>query len=180
MTDTTSSSNIDVRSTGCVKWFNNKTGFGFITATSGDKSGQDIFVHHSAIKVGSEQYRYLVQGEYVEFTVSNVDTNSKHEFHAVDVSGINGGRLMCETRQVIRENKVQYKSSAEPKASAPVKAEAKEDVPVKKPRGRPPKSNVVGDNSEKAEWTQVKRMYTKKSASASASASAPASAPVAK
>ena len=164
MTDTTSSSNIDVRSTGCVKWFNNKTGFGFITATNGDKSGQDIFVHHSAIKVSSEQYRYLVQGEYVEFTVSNVDTNSKHEFHAVDVSGINGGRLMCETRQVIRENKVQYKS-AEPKVSATVMAESKdEDIPVKKPRGRPPKPSVAGNSSEKGDWTQVKKMYTKKSA----------------
>jgi len=164
MTDTISSSNIDVRSTGCVKWFNNKTGFGFITATSGDKTGKDIFVHHSAIKVGSEQYRYLVQGEYVEFTVSNVDTNSKHEFHAVDVSGINGGRLMCETRQVIRETKVQYKSSSvAPKVSIPVKAETKEDMPVKKPRGRPPKSNVAGDSSEKAEWMQVKKLYTKKS-----------------
>ena len=174
MTDTTSSSNIDVRATGCVKWFNNKTGFGFITATSGDKSGQDIFVHHSAIKVGSEQYRYLVQGEYVEFTVSNVDTNSNHEFHAVDVSGINGGRLMCETRQVIRENKVQYKSSSvAPKETAPVKAEPKADIPVKKPRGRPPKSNAVGNSMEKkGEWTQVKNMYTKKTATSSATSSA--------
>jgi cold shock CspA family protein len=90
-----------------VKWFNNKTGFGFITALSdseGVKEGSDVFVHHSAIKVAQEQYRYLSQGEYLEFVLSkivnaNADaSSSKHEFQAVDVSGIKGGKLICETR----------------------------------------------------------------------------------
>ena len=31
---------------------------------------QDVFVHHSALTVGEEQYKYLVQGEYVEFEVT--------------------------------------------------------------------------------------------------------------
>jgi cold shock CspA family protein len=35
------------RFTGRVKWFNNKAGYGFITATDGPNSGTDIFVHHS-------------------------------------------------------------------------------------------------------------------------------------
>jgi cold shock CspA family protein len=48
--------------TGRVKWFNNKAGYGFITVTDGPKSGSDVFVHHSSIKVVSEQYKYLVQG----------------------------------------------------------------------------------------------------------------------
>lgn len=95
------------RLTGRVKWFNNKTGFGFITALSdseGVKEGSDVFVHHSAIKVAQEQYRYLSQGEYLEFVLSkivnaNADaSSSKHEFQAVDVSGIKGGKLICETR----------------------------------------------------------------------------------
>ena len=93
------------RLTGRVKWFNNKTGFGFITAltdSEGVKEGSDVFVHHSAVKVSQEQYRYLVQGEYVEFVLSklvNSDaTASKHEFQAVDVSGVKGGKLICETR----------------------------------------------------------------------------------
>jgi cold shock CspA family protein len=89
------------RLTGRVKWFNNKTGFGFITAlgdSEGVKNGSDVFVHHSTIKVAQEQYRYLVQGEYVEFVLSKTSESSKHEFQAVDVSGVKGGKLICETR----------------------------------------------------------------------------------
>jgi len=50
------------RLVGRVKWFNNKAGYGFITVTDGDRAGRDIFVHHSDVVVGSEQYKYLVQG----------------------------------------------------------------------------------------------------------------------
>ena len=57
---------------GCVKWFNNKAGYGFITVTDGSKAGSDIFVHHSSIQIDTEQYKYLVQGEYVEFSLSAV------------------------------------------------------------------------------------------------------------
>ena len=32
------------RTNGRVKWFNNKSGFGFITLCDGDHAGQDIFV----------------------------------------------------------------------------------------------------------------------------------------
>ena len=54
---------------GRVKWFNNTAGYGFITVTDGEKSGTDIFVHHSSIVVQTEQYKYLVQGEYVAFEI---------------------------------------------------------------------------------------------------------------
>jgi len=104
--DSTSGSGLKL--TGRVKWFNNKTGFGFITAltdSEGIKEGSDVFVHHSAVKVSQEQYRYLVQGEYVEFVLSKLTASSaadasasKHEFQAVDVSGVKGGKLICETR----------------------------------------------------------------------------------
>ena len=97
-----SSSSSSTRLTGRVKWFNNKTGFGFITAlgdSEGVKEGSDVFVHHSTIKVAQEQYRYLVQGEYVEFVLSKIaDASNKHEFQAADVSGVKGGKLICETR----------------------------------------------------------------------------------
>ena len=71
---------------GQVKWFNNKSGFGFITVMNGDHNGKDIFVHHSDLLVGEEQYRYLVTGEYVEFKLSELsddnmkDKDDKHKF----------------------------------------------------------------------------------------------------
>ena len=84
---------------GQVKWFNNKAGYGFITVSSGENKGKDIFIHYSAIRVVNSQYKYLVQGEYVEFGLVK-STSPEHEFQAVDISGINGGSLMCETRNV--------------------------------------------------------------------------------
>ena len=87
----------DERVKGCVKWFNNKQGYGFINITTGEKQGTDLFVHHSAIQVGKEQYKYLVQGEYVQFTLNKADQAS-HEWQAGDVRGLDNGKLMCETR----------------------------------------------------------------------------------
>ena len=85
------------RSVGKVKWFNNKAGYGFITASEGDFAGKDIFVHYSTINVSNPQYKYLVQGEYVEFDLVK-SQNESHEFQAMNVSGIKGGSIMCETR----------------------------------------------------------------------------------
>lgn len=97
-----------VRLTGRVKWFNNKTGFGFISVVGGNdehKDASEIFVHHSAVKVSQEQYRYLVEGEYVEFSV--VETESGvHKFQAGDVRGVKGGMLFCETRHEHRGTNV--------------------------------------------------------------------------
>jgi cold shock CspA family protein len=98
------------RFTGRVKWFNNKAGYGFVTVTDGFKSGSDVFVHHSSIRVDSEQYKYLVQGEYIEFSLSDTKTND-HEYQAGDVSGIKGGKLMCETRRDSRSARTQYRGS---------------------------------------------------------------------
>jgi CspA family cold shock protein len=113
------------RFTGRVKWFNNKAGYGFITVTDGFKSGSDIFVHHSSINVNSQQYKYLVQGEYIEFTLSNVSSGD-HEFQAVDVSGIKGGKLMCETRNELRATRSTYKEQSQPKEEVKMEDSFKE------------------------------------------------------
>jgi CspA family cold shock protein len=98
-----------LRVTGRVKWFNNKAGYGFISVET--QSGvRDVFVHHSAINVNQEQYKYLVQGEYVEFECSRVE-DSQHEWQASTVRGLNGGKLMCETRRDIRESRVNHARS---------------------------------------------------------------------
>ncbi|MEK7404084.1 MAG: cold shock domain-containing protein [Acidobacteriota bacterium] len=48
---------------GLVKWFNAAKGYGFIQRAS----GEDVFVHYSAIEMGG--YRTLDNGIEVEFEV---------------------------------------------------------------------------------------------------------------
>ena len=48
---------------GKVKWFNNQKGYGFITP----ESGNDVFVHYSAIQ--GDGYKTLEEGQEVEFEV---------------------------------------------------------------------------------------------------------------
>ncbi|MED6221021.1 hypothetical protein PIB30_050490 [Stylosanthes scabra] len=68
------------RSTGTVKWFNAQKGFGFIAP---DDGGEDLFVHHSAIR--SDGYRTLSEGQPVEFVVDYGDAGRTK---AVDVSSM--------------------------------------------------------------------------------------------
>lgn len=49
---------------GTVKWFNAEKGYGFITV---DDSGQDVFVHYSAIEMSG--YKVLEEGQHVVFEV---------------------------------------------------------------------------------------------------------------
>ena len=89
------------RLTGTVKWFNNKAGFGFITVCDeGEFCTKDIFVHYSSLRKSTEDdnYKYLVQGEYVEFTLSTA-SKGDHEFQAIDVTGVKGGPIMCVARR---------------------------------------------------------------------------------
>lgn len=98
---------------GRVKWFNNKAGYGFITVSSGEHEGSDVFVHHSAIQVAQEQYRYLVQGEYVDFKLCPVEEGKDHKWQAGTVKGINNGKLMCETRLETRETRMNHNKDDE-------------------------------------------------------------------
>ena len=50
--------------TGKVKWFNEKKGFGFLQR---DDGGKDVFVHHTAIQ--GEGYKTLEEGQEVEFEI---------------------------------------------------------------------------------------------------------------
>jgi cold shock CspA family protein len=96
----TDNQNLLKRLSGMVKWFNNKSGFGFITVCSeGEFNKKDIFVHYSSIRVSNPQYKYLVQGEYVDFTLIQ-PADSKHEYQATDITGIMGGSIMCETQRL--------------------------------------------------------------------------------
>ena len=131
-----------IRSIGSVKWFNNKSGFGFITSSDGEHAGKDIFVHYSAIKVAKNQFRYLVQGEYVEFDLVKAAEDSKHEFQADNISGIKGGSLMCE---------VQF-------ANRPIKTEgspaADEGFVAVQPK-RKPRNVETRDESKKPSYSKI-------------------------
>ena len=80
---------------GRVKWFNKQKGYGFLTVAS-ESGDVDTFVHHSSIKVGDSSFRYLVPGEYVNFTSKPMEDS---KVCASDVTGVNGGKLMCETQR---------------------------------------------------------------------------------
>ena len=132
------------RFVGQVKWFNNKAGYGFITARDGVHAAKDIFVHYSTVNVTNSQYKYLVQGEYVEFAVET-STKDNHEIQAVAVSGIKGGALMCETRRTQRPD------GDAPRSSAPRKYTARRDGDEGESPRRRPVRRVKEDKVEKAE-----------------------------
>ncbi len=67
-----------MREKGTVKWFNAAKGFGFIQR----ESGEDVFVHFSAIQTNG--YRSLDEGAQVEFEV----TRGPKGLQAANVSAI--------------------------------------------------------------------------------------------
>jgi len=126
------------RLTGMVKWFNNKSGFGFITVCGeGDSGGKDIFAHYSSIRVTNSQYKYLVQGEYVDFNLVKSE-NENHEFHAMDITGVMCGPILCETRRAASAAQTDEKkggrhkqgSTSEQQDTAEVASAAEEEAPV--------------------------------------------------
>lgn len=144
---------------GRVKWFNNKAGYGFVTITDGSRSGTDVFVHHSAINVENQQYKYLVQGEYVEFDLIKVESD-KHEWQASRVSGIRGGKLMCETRYELKVARNEYKAtktSDEPTtASEPKMPRQKTTTQSSERKTNAPRARGEGPrDGDKKEWTLV-------------------------
>jgi len=138
--------------TGCVKWFNNKAGYGFISVTE-DGNTQDVFVHHTAIQVGQTQYKYLVQGEYVELTISPTDSD-KHTIQVSTVRGVNGGKLMCETRSETRALREEHRQPAVRQTSKVQRQNHAAPAGVPRAReSRPPQLS----KSDETEWMIVPR-----------------------
>ena len=143
---------------GRVKWFNNKAGYGFITVNDCETNEErDLFVHHSEIRVLQTQYKYLVQGEYVEFTIAPITRENKIDTHATNVRGINGGKLMCETRNEIRtyrsapQQTQAQQTQAQPRQSKPKQVQTKQGQELRRPQL---------DKSDQTEWMVVPRRRT--------------------
>lgn len=94
----TSVSNTDTI-VGQVKWFNNNLNYGFITVlTEGEYNGVDVFVHQTNICPQVSNYRTLSAGEYVSFVLTH-NEGDKHPYQGTNVTGYNGGKLMCDFYQ---------------------------------------------------------------------------------
>ena len=139
------------RRVGQVKWFNNKAGYGFITITDNDVP-KDIFTHYSTIQVTNSQYKYLIQGEYVEFDLVD-STNDSHEVQAVNITGLNRGPLMCETRKV--NQPAQELTTTE---NRPAKKR-----PARKPRQEPVSVDAATTTEADANEPEFKTVVSKKS-----------------
>jgi len=135
---------------GRVKWFNNRAGYGFVTVTSGAHKNDDVFVHHSAIQVSKEQYRYLVQGEYVQFSLCEINNNN-HKWQANNVCGIDSGMLMCETRLLSRDT-----SMTEPQESSKLDRRSSHPSEEENYYTRPRAPRVTTRHTDE-EWSQIKR-----------------------
>jgi cold shock CspA family protein len=134
---------------GNVKWFNNKAGYGFITMGENTGSPQDIFVHYTNISVGSEQYKYLVQGEYVEFDLTPTPEGA-HEFQATNVTGIQGGATLCERRRQSRE------AADEAEDAAPQRLTRQSSAPTRRPPSKRPQKSTPQEVDEEG-FRTVKR-----------------------
>ena len=87
---------------GIVKWFDTKKGFGFIKACDSDV---EYFIHHARLTTDL-QFSTLFDGEYVSFCV--VSENGKQM--ADDVKGISRGPLLCESRKIKKDYRLNKSS----------------------------------------------------------------------
>ena len=76
--------------TGVVKWFNNAKGYGFVVA---ENSGEDIFVHYSAIDM--EGYKTLKAGQSVQFELEE----GPKGVHAVNIKCLDEKNDQAEPQQ---------------------------------------------------------------------------------
>ena len=85
---------------GLVKWF--QGGFGFVTNFD---TQEDVFVHHTSVTTTVDCWKMLYPGEYVYFSVGTMEDGKSQ---AVNVTGVRGGPLRCETLSLLRQERDEY------------------------------------------------------------------------
>jgi CspA family cold shock protein len=53
---------------GIVKWFDARKGYGFITR---DDDSSDVFVHFSVIQTPEDEFKVIYEGDKVEFEITD-------------------------------------------------------------------------------------------------------------
>ena len=84
------STNEDNTSMGCVKWFDTKKGYGFLTNLD---SNEDVFIHYTSIETDDDIYKMLYEGEYVSYESKK---DGQGRLVTDKVTGLKGGKLLCE------------------------------------------------------------------------------------
>jgi cold shock CspA family protein len=79
---------------GVVKWYNMDLRYGFITVLDKNcpNNNIDIFAHKKDITT-KIRYKCLIEGEYVNFNISNTEKGLK----CINITGIDNNNLLCES-----------------------------------------------------------------------------------
>lgn len=151
--------------TGMCKWFNRQSGWGFIALTdsAGDYTGDEIFVHYNALKVptnnGGEPtvFRYLSAGEYVRLQIGKTDDVDR-PWQASTVEGIDGGPLLCQSKDVERSARTVNSTTGESTSSKgqPYRVSVAGKMNSPRPRGSGPRDGSrtqdQGEGSSTKGW----------------------------
>ncbi len=100
-----------------VKWFDRKKGFGIVTIVSlvgssneGEnvvEKGTDVFVHHSSLVTSDDVYRYLMEDEYVETSLTSrgkKEDESTNNYQCFKVSSPDSeSKLLCELKRRVKQ-----------------------------------------------------------------------------
>lgn len=83
---------------GQCKWWSDKHGYGFVTVTSGEMKGKEVFLHYTGIRPLNSNYRTLRKGEYINFDI----INGPKGMQGANVTGIGGGSLICDVNPYVK------------------------------------------------------------------------------
>ena len=106
----TESAVTNTKNLGCVKWFNGKRGYGFITDV--DTSARCFCSSHRSCRQSKIAEKIFLKGEYVEYSLTAGEDGVNH---ASSVTGVRGGppRVNQNAEDMARRRSRRARHSAE-------------------------------------------------------------------